>query len=378
MSEYRITAVSEKDHYTNEEVDRLLRREQLRRDRNLNYTCAMLDEEGQVIATGSLFRNTLRCLAVDSTHQGEALMNDVVSHLIEEQYRRGNYHLFLYTKCSASRFFGSLGFYEIIRVPEQLVFMENRPSGFRNYLAGLRSETKTQLIERGIYCARFLPIPRCCEEGQDCGGSAAMPRISAIVMNANPFTRGHRYLIEKALAESELLHLFLVSEDSSLIPYAVRKKLVLEGCSDLRNIVFHDSGSYIISSATFPAYFQKDQESVIRSQASLDLRIFTEISPLLGIRTRYVGTEPSSFVTGLYNELMQTALPEAGIACRVLPRLMHEGVPVSASTVRTLLREGDFERLRPLVPESTYRFFRSEEAESVLRQLREVRKVTHY
>ena len=55
------------------------------------------------------------------------------------------------------------------------------------------------------------------------------PKVAAIVMNANPFTLGHQYLVEKAAAENDLVHLFMVSEDASLFPYAVRKKLIQEG-----------------------------------------------------------------------------------------------------------------------------------------------------
>ena len=123
---YAISSVGSGDRYIQAEVDALLEREGIHRDQHLDYTAAMLDEDYHVIATGSLFGNTLRCMAVSSDHQGESLMNAIVSHLVEVQYSRGNYHLFLYTKCDSARFFGNLGFYEITRVPEEnIVFMEN-------------------------------------------------------------------------------------------------------------------------------------------------------------------------------------------------------------------------------------------------------------
>ena len=107
---YSITSVGPSDHYIRAEVDALLEQEGIHRDRNLDYTAAMLDDDYHVIATGSCFGNTLRCMAVSSAHQGESLMNAIVSHIVEYQYSRGNYHLFLYTKCNSARFFGSLGF----------------------------------------------------------------------------------------------------------------------------------------------------------------------------------------------------------------------------------------------------------------------------
>lgn len=48
------------------------------------------------------------------------------------------------------------------------------------------------------------------------------------MMNANPFTNGHRYLIQQAAAQCDWLHLFLVKEDSSRFPYEDRLDLVLK------------------------------------------------------------------------------------------------------------------------------------------------------
>ena len=182
-------------------------------------------------------------------------------------------HLFLYTKVKSSRFFGDLGFYEIARVEDTLVFMENRRDGFGAYLRDLE-KTRTE------------------------GKSAAL------VMNANPFTLGHQYLVERAAAACDTLHLFVVSEDASLVPFAVRRKLVEAGVAHLPNVVLHDSGPYIISNATFPSYFLKDEAAVIDGHARLDLAVFTKIAAALNITARYVGEEPASQVTGLYNQIM--------------------------------------------------------------------------
>lgn len=223
MSDYIITQIRQADKYGNHLVDELLAAEGIRRDANLDYTCGMYDDEMNLIATGSCFGNTLRCMAVSHTHQGEGLMNSIVSHLIEVQFSRGNTHLFLYTKCDSARFFGDLGFYEIARINGQIVFMENKRTGFSSYLNSLEKQKESA------------------------------PRIAALVMNANPFTLGHQYLVEKAASENDILHLFIVSEDASLVPFSVRKKLVMERTAHLKNIRYHDSGPYIISNATFPS-----------------------------------------------------------------------------------------------------------------------------
>lgn len=355
-----ISSVSPGDRYMQAEVDTLLEREGIHRDQHLDYTAAMLDEDYHVIATGSLFGNTLRCMAVSSDHQGESLMNAIVSHLVEVQYSRGNYHLFLYTKCDSARFFGNLGFYEITCVPEEnIVFMENKRTGFQDYLAALQRETQQAEIH----------------------GQAALNqsgRVGAIVMNANPFTLGHRYLVEQARAACGVLHLFMVSEDVSLVPFSVRKKLIMEGTKDIPGIVYHEAGSYIISSATFPAYFQKGDNAVIRSQAGIDANIFTQIAAALGITDRFVGDEPTSVVTGIYNEILSTALPEAGVACHIIPRKEADGKAISASTVRSCIHDGHLEDIRGLVPETTYRYFTSPEAAPVIGRIQAAEEVVHY
>lgn len=356
MSDYYISQIYPSDKRANDEVDALLISEGIRRDANLDYTCGMYDDEMHIIATGSCFGNTLRCFAVSHEHQGEGLMNSIVSHLIEFQFSRGNTHLFLYTKCNSAKFFGDLGFYEIARIDGQIVFMENRKTGFQNYL---RTFAKDALPE---------------------GLTAETPtrKIAALVMNANPFTLGHQYLIEKAATENDLLHLFIVSEDASLVPFKIRKQLVMKGTAHLKNICYHDSGPYIISNATFPSYFQKDENAVIESHAMLDLTVFTQIAKVLGITRRYVGEEPTSLVTGIYNRIMSEKLPEQGIECIVVPRKTCEDTPISASNVRLALQNGDYDILSKLIPQTTLDYFKSPEAIPVIERIRQQENVIHY
>ena len=348
MSDYTITQINPSDKYGNRLVDELLTTEGIRRDANLDYTCGMYDDEMNLIATGNCFGNTLRCMAVSHTHQGEGLMNSIVSHLIEVQFSRGNTHLFLYTKCDSARFFGDLGFYEIARINDQIVFMENKRTGFSGYLNALEKQKEDA------------------------------PRVAALVMNANPFTLGHQYLVEKAASENDILHLFIVSEDASLVPFEVRKKLVMEGTAHLKNIRYHDSGPYIISSATFPSYFQKDEQAVIESHAMLDLTVFTKIASVLGITSRYVGEEPTSLVTGIYNQIMSEKLPENGIKCVIVPRKENNGIVISASTVRQALKEENWKILEELLPETTLNYFRSPEARPVIERIQTSENVIHY
>ena len=315
MSEYTISQIKPSDRRGLRQMDALLAREGIERDKNLDYSVGIFDENYDLIGTGSCFGNTLRCLAVSSDHQGEGLLNQIISHLMDYQYQRGNIHLFLYTKCNTARFFGDLGFYEIARVDGKVVFMENRKTGFSQYLEHLRQET----------AASPAAAP-------DAG------TIGAVVMNANPFTLGHQYLLEQAAARVELLHVFVVSEDASLVPFAVRDRLVREGSAHIPNLIYHQTGPYMISNATFPSYFLKDSETVIKSHARLDIEVFKQIAGALGITCRFVGEEPFSNVTGIYNQVMKEELEKAGIGCTIIPRKADADGAISASKVRELIR----------------------------------------
>lgn len=347
MFDYTINRVFPRNKAAMAQVDRLLLQEGITRDGNLDYTCAIYDQSGSIIATGSCFGQTLRCLAVSREHQGEGLMNKLVSHLTEIQYSRGNTHLFVYTKVSAAPLFGDLGFQEIARVEDKLVFLENRHTGFSDTLARFAAHKK----------------PGC---------------SAALVMNANPFTLGHQYLAEQAAKECDTLHLFVLSEDQSLFPFRVRRELVRRGVAHIPNVVVHDSGPYIISSATFPSYFLKDEATVSETHAKLDLAVFGKIAEALNITTRFVGEEPLSQVTARYNRIMTQSLPEKGIECRILPRKEWADKPISASLVRKSIQTGDWATVEAMVPATTLEWLRSPEAAEVIEAIRKSANVIHH
>lgn len=388
MSDYFITEVPTSDSDTIEQIVTLLEAEGIHKDKNLDYTCAMFDEDMQVIATGSCFSNTLRCLAVSSTHQGEGLMNQILTHLISVQFSRGNTHLFLYTKCSSALFFADLGFYEIANIKNQIVFMENKRNGFSSYLEKLKQNSAMQITT--LEETKTLTK----SNATNLQKTLDSVKIAALVINANPFTLGHQYLVEKASRENDILHLFIVEEDASLISFSIRKKLVLEGTSHLPNIIYHDSGPYIISNATFPGYFQKDDQAIMESHAELDLAVFVKIAEALHITKRYIGEEPFSETTGIYNKVMAEKLPENGIDCIIVPRKQYintenkrkndtkdmpsHSFPISASTVRQAIKEGNFTLLKQLVPETTLQYFESEEAIPVIKKIQAAKDVIHH
>ena len=177
----------------------------------------------------------------------------------------------------------------------------------------------------------------------------------AIVMNCNPFTKGHRYLIEYALKKVDRLYIFVVKEDKSFFKYEDRFEMVKKGTSDLKNVVVVSSGKFIISSLTFPEYFMKDYVKEKNFDVSMDVETFCKyIAPPLHIKTRFAGEEPFDPVTLNYNENMRSILPKYGMQFCEIPRFaIDDSRVINATEVRRLLKEKDFEEIKDYVPQST-------------------------
>lgn len=322
-----------------EVIDRFLKRNSLLLDKDVEYTVAIF-ERNRIVATGSFAGNVLKCIVVDPQYEELGLASRITSHLINEEYQRGRTHLFIYTKPENLEKFKDMGFYKIAEVPSKVVLLENNPNGIENFIENLRKYKS----ERDV--------------------------ISSIVMNCNPFTKGHKYLIEKAAEASDVLHIFVVWEDKSIFPAEVRYKLVNEGVKNLPNVVVHRGENYIISNATFPTYFIKNYCNLVKTQCMLDLNIFgTYIAPSLNINRRFVGEEPYCEVTRTYNEIMKKMLPSFGVEVVEIPRLSIDGVAVSASKVREYIREGNLKMVKNMVPQTTYDFLVSEDAETIIKKL---------
>ena len=179
-------------------------------------------------------------------------------------------------------------------------------------------------------------------------------KVGAIVMNCNPFTLGHRYLIEKACGQVEILYVFVVEEDRSYFKFEDRIEMVRQGTKDLTQVQVLPSGKYIISNETFAQYFEKDQ--IIRQidDMDYDIRIFGGvIADMLGITCRFVGEEPFDKVTQKYNETMKRILPSYGVEVIEISRALAEGEIISASKVRQYLENKDMDGVKRLVPFST-------------------------
>ena len=301
----------------------------LEADKSVERTVLIWDAD-QLIATGSRQGNLLKCIAVDPFRQGEGLTATLLTQLRQDAFAAGHRHLFLYTKPKNKFMFSSLFFYPVAQTADVLL-MEDRPRGIQAFLD-------------------TLPVTPC--DGI----------VGAAVMNCNPFTLGHRHLIETAARECDRLYVFVLSEDKSRFSAADRMELVKQGTADLENVTVLPTGPYLISSATFPTYFLKDWEQAQQVQCLLDIEIFiTYYAPKFGITRRYVGSEPLSAMTNQYNEALIAHLPQRGIDLRVIPRLEAEGMPISATTVRQLLDSGNKDALAKLVPATTLEYLLKEE-----------------
>jgi [citrate (pro-3S)-lyase] ligase len=321
------------------EVKKFLLAQGLKFDKDIEYTVALYDNN-KIIATGSFEGKILKCIAVDESYKGMCICNTIISNLISEQYRRGNSHLFIYTKPKNYRIFTELGFYKIAEVPNKVVLLENNPCGIKNFIKKIKIKKISEKV------------------------------ISSVVVNCNPFTLGHKYLIEKTSRESDIVHVFVVSEDKSVFPFEVRYKLVEEGLKHLNNVILHKSENYIISSATFPSYFIKKQNEAVKTHCLLDIEIFTKyIVPALGINRRYVGEEPSCEVTKTYNDTMKEMLPKCNVQVIEVPRITFGGKITSASRVRELIKENNFLEVKSLVPDTTYKFLISMEGRIIISRI---------
>lgn len=150
-----------------------------------------------------------------------------------------------------------------------------------------------------------------------------------------------------------------MKEDNSRFPYEDRLQLVLEGTQDITNLTVHPGSEYMISRATFPCYFIKDQGVADDCYTEIDLKIFRQyLAPALGVTHRFVGAEPFCTVTAKYNHDMSfwletPSLPYPPISLVEIERLKYHNTAISASWVRKLLAQGDSETIRKLVPPAT-------------------------
>lgn len=320
----------------------------LKYESSVEYTVVFLDPNEKIVGTGSFEGNILKCIAVAKEWRERALFSQIVTHLVEVEAERGRYNIFVFTRFENSNIFQGIGLRELSYSDKYFTLFETGFCGIDAY--------QKELLKLKV-------------KGKD--GTKA----GAIVVNCNPFTFGHRFLIESAASKVNHLYLIVVEEDRSLFPFKVRFELVKKGVKDIRNVTLIKGGKYVISQYTFPTYFLRDesQKEIARAQSELDIRLFARwIAPVLNIKYRFVGTEENCKTTELYNLAMKNILPEFGIELIEIKRkkIKDQNLVISASTVRNSIKFGDWGIVKKMVPKTTFDFLISDKAEEIIEKIK--------
>lgn len=294
-------------------------------DRQVDYTVGIFEGD-DLLATGSLSGNIIKEVAISPTAQHENLLAQIIQALLDRLDDETITHSFVYTKPSTLKFFQSLGFKQLAAT-ESVVLLERGYPNFADY---------TKLLE----------------ESRQSGKP-----VAAIVMNANPVTRGHAYLIEQAAKNNAVVYVFVLSAERSMFTATERLALVKKVAARWPNVVVLPTQDYMVSSTTFPSYFLKDRAdaAIATAQAGLDAALFKQrIAPILGITRRYVGEEPLSPVTAIYNQQLAATFAD-DIELIVVPRLTIGGSVVSATRVRAAIEQRDWTTVEQLVYPEVYK-----------------------
>lgn len=328
---YTFSRVSTKNKTKLSKIKEFLCQHQLTIDDDVEYFVVAYSMT-QIIACGGIAGHVLKSIAISPALQGTGFALKLMTELTSFAYEMGRFTLFIFTKINNVNLFRKCGFFLIDKVEPHVALLENSPNRFPFYCDKLHS----------------LKVP----------GN----KIGSVVMNANPFTLGHKYLIEKACEECEWVHLFVVQSENEYFSYDDRMAMIKSGTKHLFNLTIHSGSDYIISRATFPSYFIKDEQIVNQSHIALDLSIFrNSIAPALGITHRFVGTEPICTVTCNYNQAMHLWLeqklnPNPPITVVEIERSQQAALPISASRVRYLLNHFGIDAIADLVPQTTYSY----------------------
>ena len=308
---------------------------------DVDYYAALVDETtDEIVAGGGLKGGVIKCVAVADGHKGEAVANQIVSHLIAHANADGHQCVKLFTKPQNRQMFESMSFRLLAEAPKAIL-METGIGGIKRYSEELKSE-KGKVKSEKSNCELYHLNPSTPQP--------IMPPSGIIIMNCNPFTLGHRYLIEQAAQQVDTLYILVVREDCSMFGYDERKAMIVRGVAHINNVVVCDGSEYSISATTFPTYFLKSLSDASDTQMTLDIDLYRRhIAPALGATVRFVGTEPDDPLTRRYNELMKSMLPDV----REVARLEKNGVAVSASRVRKAIVENHLAQAARLVPPTT-------------------------
>ncbi len=331
--------------YDKKELIAFLNKYHLQYEDDIEWSVIIRNAHNDIIATASLGNNTIKCVAVDSKYEGEGLAAEVVTEAVNYTFSKGSETVFLFTSPNNVPKFEGMGFKLLGYGKPLYALLEYGQVDIKEYLN-----------------KRYLQYRKEIEPS------------AGIVVNCNPFTLGHKHLIETASKKEKVVYVFVVETERSLFPFNVRLKLVQKGTQEFDNVIVMPGGRYIISNFTFPTYFirNEDDKEVVTAQTKLDVEVFARyIAPFFSIKTRYVAEEPYCPTTANYNMAMKEVLPQFDINLIEIPRKKTmNGEIISASTVRELIKQDNFEKIKDFVPKTTYEFLVSKEAESIINKIK--------
>lgn len=177
-------------------------------------------------------------------------------------------------------------------------------------------------------------------------------KLGAICTQANPFTKGHLALAQKASTELDHVYIFVVQDSLMALPFLDRMDIVNDAVKGLPNVTVLSCGSFMSSYRTFPDYFTvaKYREKFDLTNVIIDTKIFASLfCKALGITYRYLGEEPQDPYTSKLVDHFFEMLPKYGITPVLMERVSVGDCPISASTVRRLVKEGNLTRAQDYV-----------------------------
>lgn len=294
------------------------------RQEDVDYTLGIFDGSDTLIGTASLRGNIIKEVAIAPSARESSLTNTLLSRIISHAFEIGYDNVMIFTKPEYLDTFRSLSFHKIGSAPG-VVLLESDPRGLSSYVKYL-----SDLHREG--------------------------RNGVVVMNANPMTLGHKWLIEKASSQVDNLYVIPVSDNPrNEFSYGERVDILRRETNRLGNVTICEGSPYVISESTFPSYFLKEKSLAADTHIRLDLDIFASaIVPALQTSVRFAGSEPNDPLTLRYNELMGEILPQRGVEVVIFDRLIQNDQIVSASSVRKMMRSsGGYTQLaRQVVPSS--------------------------
>ncbi len=311
-------------------------------EKEVDYSVIICNLNDEVLGVASSQKNVLKYVAVAPKYRETTVFALLATHLLGrliEKYEK----IFAFTKPRNIPVFEGLGFRKIAIAEPLFCVLEYGLVGIKDFVEELKSYKKE---------------------------SSNLKSIASLVVNCNPITKGHLYLIEKASKESDWLYLFVVQEDLSAFPFEVRIELIKKVTAHIPNITIIPGGDYVVSGKTFPSYFLKgtDATEIIKTQAELDVAIFRDyIVPTLGINKRYVGEEVYCPTTAAYNRAMKKLLVPAGVNVIEVERKKDAKACnfISASRIREAIKENRLESVKDCLPSATWEYLTSEDSAKV-------------